>query len=165
MRPVITPAAPERGGIVLILLAILATLVLVGAGYLWFVLHWSYSEGDRAGVLQKLSRKGWVCKTWEGELAQYVVPGVAPTIWNFSVRDDDVAAQLQAAIGAWVALHYTEHKGIPTRFFGETGYFVRAVRIERKAPPELPLPGQQPLQPTAPDLGGSRQAIPGAPPK
>jgi len=132
------------------LLAVLLTVVLAAAGYLWFVLHWSYSEGDRAGVLQKFSRKGWLCKTWEGELAQYVVPGVAPTIWHFSVRDDEVAAQLRQATGQWVALHYTEHKGIPTSCFGETGYFVRSVRVEQKSPPELPMPGLYPPQATVP---------------
>ncbi len=130
----------QRGGIVLILSGILLVVVLAAAGYLWFVLHWSYSEGDRAGVLQKFSRKGWLCKTWEGELAQYVVPGVAPTIWHFSVRNDEVAAQLQQVIGKFVALHYTEHRGIPTSCFGETSYFVRSVRVEPRPAAELPVP-------------------------
>jgi len=120
---------PQRGGIVLVFLAVLGVVVLAAAGYLWFVLHWSYSEGDRAGVLLKFSRKGWLCKTWEGELAQYVVPGMAPSIWQFSVRDDEAAARLRSALGKNVVLHYEEHRGIPTSCFGETVYFVREVRL------------------------------------
>lgn len=126
--------ATQRGGIVLVLLAVLGAVVLVAAGYLWFVLHWSYSEGDRAGVLLKFSRKGWLCKTWEGELAQYVVPGVAPSIWTFSVRDREAAEKLRSALGKHVVLHYEEHRGIPTSCFGETPYFVREVRLGT-APP------------------------------
>jgi hypothetical protein len=87
-------------------------------------LRWSYADGERAGVLQKFSRRGWVCKTYEGELAMSVVPGVAPTIWEFSVRDDAVVPKLNAALGRRVVLHYTQHKGLPTTCFGTTEYFV-----------------------------------------
>jgi hypothetical protein len=97
--------------------------------YTWFMLSWSYSEGERAGVLQKFSRRGWVCKTNEGELALYVVGGVAPQIWHFSVRDPEVAAQLHKAVGSQVRLHYTEHPGLPTTCFGETPHFVDHLEI------------------------------------
>jgi hypothetical protein len=97
--------------------------------YLWFVLSWSYSEGERAGILQKVSRKGWICKTYEGELAISIVPGVAPIIWSFSARDEAVVTQLNAALGKRVVLHYREHRGIPTNCFGDTNYFVSAVRV------------------------------------
>jgi len=90
---------------------------------------WSYSEGERAGVLQKFSRRGWVCKTYEGELAMSIVPGVTPTIWDFSVRDDAVVPRLNAAMGKRVKLHYTEHPGIPTTCFGYTAYFVDSVTV------------------------------------
>jgi hypothetical protein len=125
----------SRGGVVAVLLLIIAVLVVLVAGYLAFVLSWSFSDGDRAGVLQKFSRRGWMCKTWEGELAITTVPGVAPVIWSFSVRDDAAAAQLRDAVGQWVILHYREHRGIPTTCFGETSYFVDSVRIGH--PPAL----------------------------
>ena len=92
---------------------------------LWtlFTLWWSYSDGERAGLLQKFSKRGWVCKTYEGELALYVVGGVAPQIWHFSVRDDAVADQLLRNVGKQMRVHYTEHPGLPTTCFGETDYF------------------------------------------
>ncbi len=119
----------SRGGIVVVLLLALAAIVATLVLYTVFVLHWSYSEGERAGILQKFSRKGWVCKTWEGELAMSIVPGVTPTIWDFSVRDARVAEQMRAAVGRRVTLHYTEHRGVPTSCFAETPYFVDAVRV------------------------------------
>lgn len=102
--------------------------------YTMLVLNWNYSDGWRSGVLQKFSRKGWICKTWEGELAMSTVPGVAPTIWLFSVRDDAVAQRMSDAIGDRVNLHYTEHRGIPSDCFASTNYFVDSVRTEPPAP-------------------------------
>jgi hypothetical protein len=99
--------------------------------YTLAALGWSYSDGERAGVLQKFSRKGWICKTYEGELALYVVPGVAPTIWEFTVRDPAVAQQLNAALGKQVSLHYEEHRGVPTSCLGQTAYFVDGIRVVR----------------------------------
>jgi hypothetical protein len=87
------------------------------------------SEGLGAGVLQKFSRKGWICKTYEGELAMSVVPGVAPTIWDFSVRDETVVPSLNAALGKRVVLHYTEHPGLLTSCFGHTAYFVDSLGV------------------------------------
>ena len=110
---------------VLILLTPILFFVLYTVG----ALTWSYSEGTRAGYLQKFSRKGWICKTWEGELAQAIVPGMAPTIWNFTVRSDAAARQLNVALGRRVLLFYREHRGIPSRCFGETNYFVDSVKI------------------------------------
>ena len=103
-------------------------LVLI-ALYTAFLLWWNYSEGERAGVLQKFSKRGWICKTYEGELAMYVVGGVAPQIWDFSTRDEAVIEQLHKAVGQQVRLHYTEHPGLPTNCFGETDYFVDAVEF------------------------------------
>src|SRR5215470_17409770 len=77
-----------------ILLGLLVLVLLLGAAWSWFALSWAYSEGERAGVLQKFSKKGWLCKTYEGELALYVVGGVAPQIWYFSTRDPKVAEEL-----------------------------------------------------------------------
>jgi hypothetical protein len=107
----------------------LAALLLLGfALYLAFVLNWSYSEGERAGYLQKFSRKGWLCKTYEGELAMTTVPGVMTVLWNFSVRDEAVARQLEAMAGRRMVLHYVEHRGIPTSCYGETSHFVDRVK-------------------------------------
>jgi hypothetical protein len=116
----------SRAGAVLGAL-VLAALLASGL-YLWVVLSWPYSEGERAGILQKFSSKGWLCKTYEGELAISIVPGVSPVIWNFSVRNESVAPQINAALGKRVVLHYREHRGLPTTCFGDTSYFVTGVR-------------------------------------
>ncbi|MEO6068166.1 MAG: hypothetical protein ABJB33_01045 [Gemmatimonadota bacterium] len=99
--------------------------------WIWVALHWSYSEGERAGTLQKFSRKGWLCKTWEGELQISTIPGSAPILWEFSVRDDIVANQLAEAVAhnGRVALEYEEHRGVPSSCFGETPYFVIGMRL------------------------------------
>ena len=112
-----------------ILVAVLLAPILIFLLYTTTALSVDYSEGERAGILQKFSRKGWVCKTYEGELAMTTVPGVAPVIWEFSVRDEAVAEGLRKAIGKPVALHYREHRGVPTKCFGETRYFVDGVTI------------------------------------
>jgi len=122
-----------------ILIGMIAVPVGLVALYLWGVLAWAYSDGERAGILQKLSRKGWFCKTYEGELAISIIPGVIPTIWNFSVRDERVLAELNAALGKRVVLHYTEHVGVPS-CFGDTNQFVNRVRIAEEG--LLPLPGR-----------------------
>jgi hypothetical protein len=126
--PTMSPRNPRAGFVRALVLLLLAALVLVGL-YLALVLSWSYSEGDRAGVLQKFSRRGWVFKTYEGELAMTTVPGVAPVIWSFSARDDDIARQLGEALGKRVVLHYEEHRGVPTSWFAETAYWVTSVRV------------------------------------
>jgi hypothetical protein len=113
----------------LILVIVLLTPVVLAALFTMVTLTWSYSNGQRAGYLQKFSRKGWLCKTWEGEIAMTTVPGVAPTIWEFTVRDDAAARQLNLALGRRVILYYREHRGIPSRCFGETNYFVDSARI------------------------------------
>jgi hypothetical protein len=124
---------------------LLAVIIIVPIAWTSFALWWSYSDGDRAGVLQKFSRKGWICKTYEGELALYVVSGVAPEIWNFSVRDEAVARKLQTLVGERVRIRYSEHVGIPTSCFGETPYFARSVELV-DAVPETMAPGA--MQPT-----------------
>ena len=97
-------------------------------GYTWLVLSWSYSSGERAGYVQKFSQKGWLCKTWEGELAIVAIPGSLPEIFPFTVRDDKVAAEINAVMGKRVSLAYQQHLGIPSTCFGETGYFVSKVQ-------------------------------------
>jgi hypothetical protein len=140
--PTPTPAPPRRSRFKLYSLGFLAVVVALVVLYTLFMLWWSYSEGERAGVLQKFSQRGWICKTHEGELAMYVVAGVAPQIWNFSVRDEAVVEDLRQAVGQHVRLHYSEHRGLPTTCFGETDYFVD--RVEITPPPHLPAPPATP---------------------
>jgi hypothetical protein len=119
------------GGIVIVLIPIVGFIL-----YTFVALSWTYSDGDRSGILQKFSRKGWICKTYEGELAMSYTPGLAPVLWNFSVREEAVANKIKEAEGKRVVLHYNEHRGIPTECFGETTYFVDSVRVvgESNAP-------------------------------
>jgi len=124
---------------------LLAAVIILPIAWTSFSLWWSYSVGARAGELQKFSRKGWICKTYEGELALYVVSGVAPEIWNFSVRDEAVAKKLQTLVGDRVRIQYSEHVGIPTTCFGETPYFARSVELVDPVP-ETMAPGA--MQPT-----------------
>jgi hypothetical protein len=124
------------------IVVILLLLIIGGTAlWTWLTLAWAYSDGERAGVLQKFSRRGWLCKTQEGELAQYVVAGVSPQIWLFSVRDLAVGEQLRKAVGLRVQLHYTEHPGVPTGCFADTRYFVDSVTIQGDAPGVYPSPG------------------------
>jgi hypothetical protein len=119
---------PAAKSIVTILLILFAAVLLLFASYTWLILNWSYSEGDRAGSLQKFSKKGWICKTWEGELLLTSVPGAIPEKFEFSVRDDEVARQVLANIGKRVVLGYAQHKGVPSSCFGDTEYFVEKVQ-------------------------------------
>ncbi|MBV8706444.1 MAG: hypothetical protein JO182_25275 [Acidobacteriaceae bacterium] len=133
MDPISDPPRPAQKHshwrLWLLLVLLLTVLpVCVFAGWAWITLHYSYSTGERAGYVQKISKKGWLCKTWEGELAITAFPGTAPQIFSFSVRDDAVAEQIQRAAGQRVALTYEQHKGVPSSCFGETQYFIRSVR-------------------------------------
>jgi hypothetical protein len=122
-------ASRRTSGLWIFLLLLFVVLpACVFAAWAWITLHFSYSKGERAGYIQKISQKGWVCKTWEGELAMSTFPGTAPQIFTFSVRDDAVAQKIQDAAGQRVALSYEQHKGVPTACFGETEYFVVSVR-------------------------------------
>ena len=129
---------------------VLAALV---AGYFAIVLNWSYSSGERAGWVQKFSNKGWLCKTWEGELALVSLPGTSVEKFYFTVRDDAVAAEVTRAMGRRVSLHYEEKVGLPTSCFGETRSFVDKV-IET---PDIPIgPGVTlPNPPLAPASAAS----------
>lgn len=114
--------------VLVVLPVLLFTLYTIAA------LSWTYSAGERVGFVQRLSRKGIVCKTWEGQLAMATMPGVPPQMFDFSVRDDSVAAAINAVMGRRVALQYKQHKGVPTSCFGETEYFVVGVTPETQTP-------------------------------
>ncbi|MES2298739.1 MAG: hypothetical protein V4582_16970 [Pseudomonadota bacterium] len=118
---------PRR--LTLILLAVCAGAIALFSIYTWMTLHWSYSDGERAGFLQKFSHKGWVCKTWEGEILLTSMPGAIPERFAFTVRDEELARQLLAATGKRVVLSYAQRKGVPSACFGETEYFVEKVSV------------------------------------
>jgi hypothetical protein len=103
--------------------------ILLFALYTWAALTWVYSSGERAGYVQKLSEKGWVCKTFEGELVLVSMPGTQAEKFYFTVRDKNVAKRINETVGKRVRLIYEEHKGLPTDCFGETGYFVHDVQL------------------------------------
>jgi hypothetical protein len=107
-------------------LVVLGALALF-ALYIFVALNWSYSTGERAGFLQKVSNKGWICKTWEGELSLVAMPGAAPEKFLFTVRDEAIAQKITLAAGKRVTLNYEQHKGLPTSCFGDTDYFVTGV--------------------------------------
>lgn len=139
--------------------------LILFALYVWFVLSWSYSSGERAGYLQKLSKRGWLCKTWEGELALVTMPGTVAEKFLFTVRSDELAQRLNAAVGQRVTLDYEQHIGLPTSCFGDTQYFISDVRVvpdigspgtdvpappAAGAAPPVPTPAPTPVEPPAP---------------
>src|SRR5262249_41849935 len=140
------------------ILSVLLVLVLGAAGYAFIVSVWSYSSGERAGWVQKFSKKGWLCKTWEGEMAMVSMPGSTSEKFFFTVWDDDVAEQINKVMGKRVAMHYEEKVGIPTSCFGETSYYVTSVKVVE----EIPLaPGV--VVPTRPDAAPAPAAPAPAP--
>ena len=117
----------RRWGLWLFLALFILPLCLFAA-WAWGTLNYTYSSGERAGYVQKISKKGWLCKTWEGELAISSFPGTAPQLFRFSVRDDATAQKILNAAGQRVALTYDQHRGVPTSCFAETEYYVTGVR-------------------------------------
>jgi len=108
------------------LLVIVPTLGF--SAWTWLTLNYSYSTGEGTGFVQKIQNKGWICKSWEGELAMTTQPGVPPKLFPFSVRDAAVAQQVMRSSGKRVTLSYEQHLGVPTSCFGETEYYITAVR-------------------------------------
>jgi hypothetical protein len=141
-----------RGAALPILIGLVVVAVLV-AGYFYFVLTWNYSTGERAGWVQTFSKKGWLCKTWEGELALVTMPGTAQEKFLFTVRDDAVAEMINRHMGKRVSLRYEQKVGLPTTCFGETRHYVTGVKVVEDIPlapgivvPTLPAPAA-PAQP------------------
>ncbi len=111
-------------------LIIFVVVVIVGlCGFTWLTLHWSYASGERAGYVQKFSRKGWLCKTWEGEMAMVTMPGTVAEKFLFTAANDSVAETVNKSLGKRVALQYDQHRWIPTSCFGDTEYFISGVRV------------------------------------
>jgi hypothetical protein len=138
-------------------LLFLILLALLAAGYLWLALKWSYSSGERAGYVQKFSNKGWVCKTWEGEIALVSMPGAVAEKFYFTVHDEAVAQKITRAMGKRVALHYEEKVGLPGTCFGETRYFVKNVTLN-----DDPMTPAAPAAPAAPAVLPTPAAAPAA---
>jgi len=139
-----------KAKLIRLLLTFLAILVLLAIGWVWIALHWSYSDGERAGYVQKLSRKGWLCKTWEGEIAMVTMPGAIPEKFEFSVRDEAMAQRINQLAGKRVVLDYRQYKFIPSTCFGETEYFIDGVREVVETPAQPLAPAVSPGQLTAP---------------
>lgn len=132
----------QQGYVKRVVLIVLALIIILPLLYTWTMLSWSYSTGERAGWLQKLSHKGIICKTDEGELSLIAVPGAAPEKFLFTVRDPEVAKKIQALMGRRVSLSYEQKVGLPTSCFGDTSYFVTGVEAvaESSMPPWTSVP-------------------------
>ena len=123
------PGWKKRHWRLLILLSVLLIPVGLAAAWAAITLSYTYSNGERAGYVQKLSKKGWLCKTWEGELAMANIPGAMPEIFRFSVRSDSMAKLLEKNLGKRVSVSYEQHRGVPTSCFAETEYYITNVRL------------------------------------
>ena len=146
------------------LLLALFVLILLAAGYFWAATSWSYSSGERAGWIQKLSEKGWLCKTWEGELALVSIPGSSSVEkFYFTVANDAVAADLSRMMGRRVSLHYEEKVGLPTTCFGDTRHYVTRVTetSDISISPGVVVPQRAPAAPAAPGTSAA-PAVPAA---
>jgi hypothetical protein len=109
----------------------IAVLLIIVVGFClwtWGALTYTYSSGERAGYIQKFSKRGWIFKTWEGELSMVNLPGAMQEKFSFSVRKPDVVEKIQKSMGSRVVLNYSQHRGIPINIFGETSYFLEDVR-------------------------------------
>ena len=111
------------------LLTFFLIAMAVGAIWIAIAMFYPYSMGDRTGYLQKLSRKGWVCKTWEGEVAMSNVPGQMPEKFYFSIHGDSLALAFQAVEGKRVTVSYSQHVLIPSTCFGDTPYWASRVKL------------------------------------
>ena len=106
-------------------------ITLFFAGYFTFVYYVPYSEGVRSGELIKVTSKGYVVKTWEGEISQGIS---GAQIFSFSVMDNQPEAieKLKELQGRFVRVNYVER--YRTFFWwGDTRYFITDV-TEDKSP-------------------------------
>ena len=132
MADIISKPSSKIGKLFKVFIWLLLIPVLLFALYTWGALKWVYSSGERVGYVQKLSEKGFVCKTFEGELVLVSMPGTQAEKFFFTVKNKAVADKINESIGKRVSLTYEEHKGIPSSCFGETSYFVQNVSLMDK---------------------------------
>jgi hypothetical protein len=125
-------AKPKKRRLWLKLGVPLVLVAIAAAGlWVWGTLGFVYSSGERTGYVKGFAQRGWLCKTWEGELTVPRRPALADTTFKFTVRDDSVARALQLAVpGRLVTLSFDEHRGVPSSCFGETENYVRGFRIQ-----------------------------------
>jgi hypothetical protein len=126
--PVKAPRRPFRKWLLIAFGVVFVVPAALMAAWAAITLNVTYARGERAGYIQKFSEKGWVCKTWEGQIAMVNVPGANQERFDFSVRDDSVAAEIRRLISSRVAISYEQHRGVPGTCFGETDYFATGVR-------------------------------------
>src|SRR6478609_4441359 len=125
--PAPVPVKKKHRKLLAVLFGVLLIPAVIVALWIWVSLGYTYSSGERAGYVQKISKKGWICKTWEGELAMANLPGTMPQIFAFTVRNDSIARVIEQNAGKQVSLTYDQHRGVPTTCFGDTEYFVTVV--------------------------------------
>jgi hypothetical protein len=155
----------DMGGFLRSVFLFILLIAIVAAAWIWFTLTWNYSEGERAGYVQKFSRKGWLCKTWEGEIAMVTMPGAIPDKFEFTVRDEAVAGQINALAGKRIVLAYGQHKFIPSTCFGETEYFVTGARaLDEQPVSPAPVVVAPPVAPAAPAAPAATPATPATTP-
>jgi hypothetical protein len=160
--PGVPARRPSRLKLVFWLLIVPAVLIAL---YFYVVLKWDYSTGERAGWVQKFSKKGWICKTWEGELSMVSMPGASPEKFYFTVRDEKTAADINAAMGRRVSLHYEEKVGLPTSCFGETRHWVNGVTVVPDIPlaPGIAVPAPAASPPAVPATPATPVPVPAPP--
>ena len=129
-----TPVAPKpswrrRHWRPITLALVILIPILLFAAWAGLTVSYAYSKGERAGYVQKIAQRGWICKTWEGELAMANLPGAMPEIFKFTVRNDSIARLIEGNLAKRVSVTYEEHRGVPGRCFGETPYYITNVRI------------------------------------
>lgn len=128
----LAPKRRSRAGKFLWLILLLTALVL--GGYFYWKYAFTYSNGNRYGLLQKFSRKGNLFKTYEGEMILSSVRGtnnvpLASEKFFFSVDSKTVAAQLENLQGRYMTVHYKEKNG-SLMWRGDTRYIVDSVKAE-----------------------------------
>jgi len=126
------PAKRKHRKVLIVLIVLVVIPVVIISLWIWVALGYTYASGERAGYVQKISKKGWICKTWEGELAMANLPGTMPQIFSFTVRNDSIAKVIEQNAGKQVSLTYDQHRGVPTSCFGDTEYFV--IGVHRTGP-------------------------------
>ncbi len=119
----------KLSGLLKYLVLLIFIPIILFSLYTWATLQWVYSSGERAGYVQKFSLKGYVCKTWEGEIVLVSMPGTQAEKFSFTVKDEATAKKVNDSLGKRVKLHYEEHKGIPTSCFGETPFYVNEIQV------------------------------------
>jgi hypothetical protein len=112
---------------------LILVVIIVLAALVYWKYFFTYSEGYRAGLLQKFSKKGVVFKTYEGEMILSSVRSnrdiaIASEKFFFSAKTEDVANKLNQLQGEYIVVHYREKNGV-LPWVGETRYLVDSVKI------------------------------------